>query len=95
MADNPLKYNPVKAATASSLIKQGFTEEQAFEKAGITEVEYGTYSIDDVPGSLTRGQVVKGPGGNDYTEAQAAQNKANSDAAKQSWVDKEDRKSVV
>ena len=89
MADNPLKYNPVKAATASSLIKQGFTEEQAFEKAGITEVEYGTYSIDDVPGSLTRGQVVKGPGGNDYTEAQAAQNKANSDAAKQSWVDKE------
>jgi len=89
VADNPLKYDPVKAAKASSLIKQGFTEDQAFDKAGITEAEYGTYSIDDVPGSPTRGQVVKGPGGNDYTDEQAAQNKANSDAAKQSWVDKE------
>jgi hypothetical protein len=89
VADNPLKYDPVKAAKASSLIKQGFTEDQAFDKAGITEAEYGTYSIDDVPGSVTRGQVVKGPGGNDYTDEQAAQNKANSDAAKQSWVDKE------
>lgn len=89
MADNPLKFDPVKAATASALIKQGFSEEAAFTKAGITEVEYGTYSIDDVPGSPTRGQIIKGPGGNDYTEEQAAQNKAANDAAKQSWVDEE------
>ena len=67
MADNPLKYDPVKAATASSLIKQGFTEDQAFDKAGITEAEYGTYSIDDVPGSVTRGQVIKGLAATDYT----------------------------
>jgi hypothetical protein len=89
VADNPLKYDPVKAATASSLIKQGFTEDQAFDKAGITEAEYGTYSIDDVPGSVTRGQVIKGLAATNYTEEQAAQNKATNYAERQSWVDKE------
>ena len=89
MADNPLKYDPVKAATASSLIKQGFTEDQAFDKAGITEAEYGTYSIDDVPGSSTRGQVIKGLAATNYTEEQAAENKAASDARKKLWTDEE------
>ena len=55
-----IKFDPVKAAQASSLIKSGVAEEEAFRRAGINEEAYGVYQIDDVPGSPTRGQVTKG-----------------------------------
>lgn len=84
-----MAYDPVKAAQINSLLKQGFTEDQAFAKAGVPASDDAYYSTDQVRGSPTYGQVIKGPAATDYTEAQAAQDKVANDAAKKSWVDEE------
>lgn len=84
-----MAYDAVKAAQVSAYIKQGYTEDQAFEKAGITAADDAYYSVDGVKNSPTYGQVIKGPAATNYTEEQLAADKARSDASRKSWEDTE------
>jgi hypothetical protein len=80
-------YDPVKAAEASALIKSGVDEEEALRRVGIPEPAWGAYTLDDIAGSPTRGQLVKGFGDGTvtvYTEEEekamaAAEAKKNAD----------------
>lgn len=54
-----LRFSQQKLNEVNRLIKGGYSEDDAFNRAGITEEEYGLYTLDDVPGSPTRGQVTK------------------------------------
>lgn len=84
-----MAYDAVKAAQVSAYLKQGFTEDQAFEKAGIPAADDAFYSIDGIRNSPTYGQVLKGPAATGLTEAQAARNKAAAEVANKSWADEE------
>lgn len=86
-----MAYDAVKAAQVSSLLKQGYSEDEAFAKAGISPDDDAYYSIDSVKNSPTYGQVIKGPAATGYTDEQAAKDKAAAAAARKSWADEEDK----
>jgi len=72
-------YDPVKAAQASSLIKSGVDEEEALRRAGIPEEAWGAYVFDDVPGSPSRGTLIR-QGDGTVTVYSADEEKAIADA---------------
>jgi len=54
-----MAYDAAKAKTATQLLKQGLSEEEAFKLAGISEADInsGEYTLNDVPGDPNRGTV--------------------------------------
>ena len=54
-------YDANKAARVTYYLKQGLSEDAAFEKAGISAADDAYYSIDGIRNSPTYGQVVAGP----------------------------------
>lgn len=54
-------YDANKAARVTYYLKQGLSEDEAFEKAGISSADDAYYSIDGIKNSPTYGQVVAGP----------------------------------
>ena len=54
-------YDANKAARVTYYLKQGLSEDEAFEKAGISSSDDAYYSIDGIKNSPTYGQVVAGP----------------------------------
>ena len=54
-----LRFSQQKLDEVNKLIKGGYSIDDAFNRAGITEEEYGLYTEDDVYGSPTRGQIKK------------------------------------
>jgi hypothetical protein len=83
------KFDPVKAATLSSLLKQGVPEDEALRKAGITDDDFGIYVEDDVVGSPTRGQIIPGPGYSEAEQARAAQRQQRAAQDSKAWADDE------
>lgn len=54
-------YDANKAARVTYYLKQGLSEDEAFERAGISSADDAYYSIDGIKNSPTYGQVVAGP----------------------------------
>ena len=54
-----LRFSQQKLNEVNRLIKGGYSVDDALNRAGITEEEYGLYTEDAVPGSPTNGQIIK------------------------------------
>ncbi len=75
------RFDPVKAAEASALVKTGIDPAEALGRVGVPEDAWGAYQLDDLDGSPTRGQVVRSDAGA-VTVYNEEEQKARADARK-------------